>query len=310
MKIHLSLLALLGVATLTPSALAYCRTTTCDTKASCAIAPEDCCVLDSNGCDTRGLPLVWPTACVSYAIQEDGSPVRGISAEETSAIVDDAFAAWSRASCASGTVPDIQLENLGFVSCGDPVFQTEGGGNANVWMFRDDGWTHASRSSSSAYFDTGTLALTTVSFHIPTGHIYDADVEFNSARMQLVVDAGPFEIDLPSIATHEAGHFLGLDHTTDPFSTMQEGYTPGTTLLRTLSRDDENGICAIYPAGREVSEDKSCRPYGGFESSCSEAPTCSANPGPRKGALPLTSLLLASLWGVRTLRRRSTRAEG
>jgi len=62
------------------AALAYCRTTTCEPK-------EEDCALDRQGCATRGEYVFWPDACVTYAVQSRGSPLRGISAYDTDQVM-------------------------------------------------------------------------------------------------------------------------------------------------------------------------------------------------------------------------------
>jgi hypothetical protein len=50
---------------------------------------------------------------------------------------------------------------------------------------------------------------------------------------------------LPSILTHEAGHFLGLAHSSDSSAVMFASYHVNSTNLQP---DDVNGICSIYPS--------------------------------------------------------------
>lgn len=73
-----------------------------------------------------------------------------------------------------------------------------------------------------------------------------------------------WEIDVQSVATHEAGHGLGLDHSEYPQAIMWYAYTPGT-IKRDLYSDDINGIVYIYG------------PSGGPSLSVSVNPTSSVN---------------------------------
>ncbi len=57
----------------------------------------------------------------------------------------------------------------------------------------------------------------------------------------------PNELDLQGIATHEAGHALGLGHSGAPGSVMTPFVIPGDTL-RDLGADDVAGLQAIYGA--------------------------------------------------------------
>lgn len=280
-----------GLTTLTlgASALAYCRTTTC-------IPGEDCEYDYETGCALTGTPLEWKRPCVSFAVQKDGSPLRGISYDTAHSIIEGAYAAWLASSC-DGALPSVDIADFGAVSCNQPQYN-QGGPNANVWMFRDDEWDYAGSAPGIE------LAITIITFHPETGEIFDADVEINSHDIEITTGDEHVLFDLASIVTHEAGHFLGLSHTRAPEATMRTGYRPGSTALRYLSPDDMQGMCAIYPPNRELPSG-SCTPRHGFSSSCyKEESGCSvAEPG-REGRSSSAWLFGAAFlaFGV-TLRR-------
>jgi len=77
----------------------------------------------------------------------------------------------------------------------------------------------------------------------------------------------PGHTDLDSLLTHEAGHLLGLAHSSDSSATMFPGYEAGTIDLRTLAPDDITAICSVYPPGRQVSS-TSCEPRRGYSDLC------------------------------------------
>ena len=54
------------------------------------------------------------------------------------------------------------------------------------------------------------------------------------------------QIDALNTLTHEAGHFLGLDHSSDHEATMYAQAPPGEIKKRSLETDDKNGICFLY----------------------------------------------------------------
>jgi MYXO-CTERM domain-containing protein len=224
-------LALAALAPLTASA--YCRTASCPgniTGTQCTPAdPEDC---------EGGHALFWGKPCVTYSIQEGASDQVTLAATEQ--VFAKAFEAWLTAPCAGGGSPRMEVTYMGPVPCDLHEYNQEKA-NANIFTYRDDGWPHQGGGS--------TLALTTVTYNLDTGEIYDADMELNSAIAQFTVSDTGAVYDLQSIATHEVGHFLGLAHTTVEGATMESDYMPGSLTLRDLDADDIAGICAIYPPG-------------------------------------------------------------
>jgi hypothetical protein len=242
---------------LTPtSAAAYCRTTTVP-------VPPD---YKPQVCFAQGLPLFWKNACVGYDVSLAAS--QRFSLDIISPVVDEAFAAFTSATCTGGKV-GITATNLGPVDCAD-VRYNQKGTNSNLIVFRDDGWPHSDPNN--------TLALTTVTFNADTGEIYDADMEVNSSDKNLTVgDPVPGDgFDMLSVLTHEAGHFLGMAHATDNKAAMYASYKPGAVEMRSLKPDDVEGICAIYPSATRRSVDPSVAATGFVE-----AAAC--DPTPRRG---------------------------
>jgi MYXO-CTERM domain-containing protein len=159
-------------------------------------------------------------------------------------------------------------ELVGPAECPEPEFnradqatQEQTLANANVWMFRDADWPYVGSLS--------TLALTTVTFGVQSGKIFDADVELNSFAVDLSTGDENVASDTLSIVTHEAGHFLGLAHSDADLATMSAGYRRGSVDFRTLTPDDEAGICDIYPPDRNVPECDEPAFIGGWAAECS-----------------------------------------
>ena len=231
-----SLALALAVSLVPASAHAFCRTTT--TKPPIPYEPS------TQGCWTEGTPLAWESgAHVAYSISAGASAQ--VDLADATRVAQLAFASWNSATCASGTTPDIQFYDGGPVSvdaaandCGliqcDPTFHDP----QHVIVFDDAHWPHNDPQS--------TLALTTVTYGVNSGEIYDADMEINTAQHTISPDEPPpaGAYDLQAIMTHEAGHFLGLAHATDTHSIMYSQYQPGAI---TLTQDDVDGLCTIYP---------------------------------------------------------------
>lgn len=243
------------------AAQAYCRTTTCDP------AMEDC-DLDPQGCATRGEYLYWPDACVTYAVQRSGSPLRGISAYDTDQALRAAFSAWLGADCAGGGSPSLGVIPLGGASCDQVEFNPAEQGrpltpNANLVIYRDDDWPYVN--------ERFVIARTSITFDPLTGAIFDADIELNSFRNEFSASDDMVSNDLQSVLTHEVGHFLGLDHTLVRNATMLADYELSDLGTRTLSSDDVAGICAIYSPlapGAAVSCPGSTGPHHGYSREC------------------------------------------
>jgi hypothetical protein len=226
------------------------------------------------------LPVWWRNACVSYDIQRNAS--RQIPYDTAAAVVAAAFAKWTGATCpvesGEATRVSISARDLGPVDCDQVEYNRFAGPNQHVIIFHDDVWPYVNDVNN-------TLGLTTVTFDSETGEIYDADTEINGT-VPLSTDDPPSGFDLASIVTHEMGHFLGLAHSADPSATMWAFHTPGSTSMRTLTNDDVEGLCSIYPpnlvrnvdpsvaAGGSVREDP-CdpTPRHGFSAQCAEPPT-------------------------------------
>lgn len=286
--------ALVGLAlvALPGRAEAYCRTTTC-TPSTCV--PSASC----PSCMEGGLPLYWPGGCASFSVNALGSVKRNISAQVTKDLISQALARWMGVDCGGGT-PSLKFYTSDYVKCSEQEYNQESP-NANIWMYRDDFWPYASSSA--------TLALTTVTYNVKTGEIFDADVELNTADNQITVGDVNVAYDLDSIITHESGHFLGLAHSCDSDATMFYSYVAADTKLRTLEADDIAGVCAIYPPGKDVN---ACdpTPRHGFSTECGsevdDKGCCTTAPGgpSRSGTAAVVALLAAVGLGAARKRRK------
>jgi MYXO-CTERM domain-containing protein len=239
-------------------AQAYCQATTCDPL------KEQC--REEGGCVVEGAPLHWNSRCLSFGAQNAGSPLRHITYQELDVAVLNAFKQWMNADCGGGTHPSFQTWDLGApfggITCDTPEFNSLKP-NANVVMFRDDGWAR-----EEAEF---TLAATNTKFDSETGALLDADIEINSfGQEELTTTSVASEVgkDLQAILTHEVGHFLGLAHSNVEKATMYRSYLPGDLNYRSLHPDDEKGICAIYPPDRDAPACVAPTPPHGFTRYC------------------------------------------
>jgi MYXO-CTERM domain-containing protein len=210
------------------SAHAFCRSTTCASD----------CQPDLDDCKTLGFPLYWTSMCVGFSLQKDGSV--NIPITDVRRVVEASFVAWADVECATGTAT-LAFTELADVSCNKAEYNPSGQ-NANLILFQDYKWNYTG--------EFNTLGKTTVTYDSATGEILDADIELNHAFNELTTNDTHVVYDLQSILTHEIGHFIGLDHSSDPYATMTPGYQQGSIELRTIEPDDVAGVCTIYPPER------------------------------------------------------------
>lgn len=85
------------------------------------------------------------------------------------------------------------------------------------------------------FYSTGTYAIT------------ETDMVFNPAVLFSTLGTATRQ-DIQSVATHEAGHGVGLNHSPVMGSTMYPTISAGSTRARTLARDDTAGLRSLYTA--------------------------------------------------------------
>jgi hypothetical protein len=210
------------------------------------------------------LLLFWQNRCVSYSLQTDASSQMPLTLVR--AIAQQAFSAWSDVPCGdaggAATITAVEMEPIGAlgVDCDEVQFNPYGP-NQHVIVFRDEAWPHDDSAN--------TLGFTTVTYDVGTGEIRDADMEINSHDFVLVPTppAPAGTVDLLTIMTHEAGHFLGLGHSGDLTAMMYASYHAGAWL----TQDDVDGLCSIY------------FPDGTRSTSAGAVPNGACDPTPARG---------------------------
>ncbi len=232
----LSLASVAAVLSAGSPALAYCRTTTEPTPAG--YDPT------TKGCITGGVPLAWPSMPVTYQLNEGASSQ--VSLADATSIFDQAFAKWAAATCAADMSKHagVSFQDLGpttadYTPCdGGTACEMAARSSPHVIVFRDQSWPYNDPAN--------TLALTTVTFGLDTGNIYAADMEINTLEHMVSTStpppAGAFSLE--AIATHEAGHFIGIAHSQVDTAIMFARYQADAIKL---TQDDVDAVCSIYP---------------------------------------------------------------
>jgi hypothetical protein len=171
--------------------------------------------------------LKWPGA-VSWVVNPaHGTNITG--AKSVTAVITDAFAQWTGAPNTA-----IPIGSIGTTTTSTTVSSNDG---QNLICFT---------CTVSGGFGKDTIAVTLTAFQ-SSGVMVDADMVFNTANTFITdpVAATGNDESLQTVATHEFGHFLGLDHSAVVRSIMNPFAPP---LLLTLSYDDLAGISTTYPA--------------------------------------------------------------
>jgi len=249
--------------------------------------------------DDCGTVLQWRQPCIGFALEKSGSNQVPIATIEK--LMKLSFAAWTSTDCGGGEHPRIEIDDFGTVTCGN-VEYNQHGANANVIVFRDDAWPHMDEGAGS----TDTIALTTVTYDVVKGDIFDADMEINSFENKFTTTDMTADVDLRSVLTHEAGHFLGLAHSSVAEATMYPSYSNGSTALRQPKDDDQQAICNAYPPDREPQGTCDGLPRHGFSPECQASQTegtCAVRPG-ASGFSPIALLPALALLGLRRRRLR------
>jgi hypothetical protein len=209
--------------------------------ASAGAAPTEAYLKLGSNVNGRTVSLQWQgRAPVRYFVADRG--VDGVSAPQFRDAVGRGFGTWQAVETSS-----VSFEFAGFV--GSRPLDQDG---ANVIGF-------AARPDLER-----TLASTSFLVDTRTGDILEADIFFNTTFQWSVAPGGEAgRFDVQSIATHEAGHFLGLGHSslgeTEARPTggrrliaagavmFPIAFTAGNIVDRRLTPDDIAGVSDIYP---------------------------------------------------------------
>lgn len=226
---------------ITTRATAYCQTTTSEQQVSSC----------TDTCVTDGYPLAWPKSDVTYVFNNKGFP--GFSDTILRRIFRDAFGAWGKVTCDGKPVGLKLAAATGTTSLTVGPEELEPNDSVIAHLDRDE-W-------AALPADPNAFALTAIWYDANNGRILGADMHFNGGMDPFRecpasgCSLGQPGTDLLNVATHEAGHFLGLAHSERPEATMWCDAQGNEVDKRSLASDDERGICAVYPPGLAFTPD-------------------------------------------------------
>jgi len=187
-------------------------------------------------------------------------------------------------------VPESFVDQLQAM-CGAGLSEVDG---TNAVFFMEAVWP----------FGPEVIGLTTVTW-ARGGRLVDADIALNGVDYRWTLhdeltdcdtDPAGCSVDLQSIVLHEAGHLLGLGHTTEPGAVMRVDYQQGN-IVRELGDDDLAGAAALYPCASspcsgDVDWPKGCSAAGGGGALLIALALLGGSRRARRLVLPLAALVL------------------
>jgi hypothetical protein len=230
----------LALVSLWPSqANAYCMERTCkDELTSCAT--------DERGCVSEGLALSYADGCLSFAVERGAGAPLGLGDFEFHDVVWEAFERWRFVDCGGGSHPSFSIQSAGVVDAYGKYFCAgEPSLNLGVWRAAEE----CDDSAKPCWRHEGdSLGYTTLTFEPRTGKIVDADVELSVPLISELDAPGDQRRELLlAIATHEAGHVLGISHSDTEEAIMAARYSLDRLLSYSFTEDDIAAVCDAFP---------------------------------------------------------------
>ena len=184
-----------------------------------------------------GVPLFWPGDTMLYTLHPDLPEELDMSSVEIA--IGRGFDAWEPLEC-----QPLTLDLAGWQAC--PGEDPDDDVNCIRWRDREELWA----------WPHHLVAVTLVHYWEDTGVIEDVDMDINSFNISWSseLECDPDLHDLIATITHEAGHFLGLDHSLVGQATMNSATTTGDCQKRSLDLDDEETFCGTYESRPEVAD--------------------------------------------------------
>lgn len=209
-----------------------------------------------------GMPVktMWPGGQVTWSLNPTvGSNVHTSSSTDIPNALSAVFSAWTSTPLTAqiGVVNNLSVTQGPDSTLTDPDMSD----CVNVVSFSP---------TSAVNFPTGTIAFTDIvtSFGTPPtiyncstppssrtcnlpSCLIDTDIVFNPKEQFSTAQPTPSgDFDVQTIATHEVGHLLGLDHSGVAAAVMYPFGDTGASGSTSLSTDDAAGIAFVYPSSK------------------------------------------------------------
>lgn len=181
------------------------------------------------------MPVRWYINSTGYS---------SMTSAQVKTIFDNAWDAWTSPCCSDWEVAYQNTTNANAF---------DGNNGIHVLSFHESSWPSTAGSVNSTIGVTPSIIRSDCI-------IVASDIGFNGVGFTFVDGAPPQfsnQADLQSIAVHEMGHFLGLDHSEVFGSSLWASYS-GSVGERSLHRDDENAVCTIYPGSCGCNNNSDC----------------------------------------------------